>query len=151
MNYEKPQHIGAFFYPRSYSQLLMKFSIVVYSPPYSTEAALTAFNFCRALLDQGHELCRLFFFGDGVHNANRLAVVAQDESNLQQQWHQLIIEYDLDSVVCVSSAIKRGLLNASESRRYELDAISLNDSSDIAGLGQLIDATMKSERVINFG
>ena len=33
----------------------MKFSIVVYAAPYSAEAAATALNFTRALLEQGHE------------------------------------------------------------------------------------------------
>ncbi|MCH7815074.1 MAG: sulfurtransferase complex subunit TusD [Proteobacteria bacterium] len=129
----------------------MKFSIVVYAAPYSSEAAATAFNFTKTLLDQGHELYRLFFFGDGVHNANRLAVVAQDEVNLQQRWDQLITTHRLDAVVCVSSAIRRGLLDSQESERYELDAISVYGSSEIAGLGQLIDAVINSDRVVNFG
>ena len=85
----------------------MKFSIVVYAAPYSAEAAATALNFTRALLEQGHDIYRLFFFGDGVHNASRLSVVAQDENNLQQQWDQLIRDHELDSIICVSSALNR--------------------------------------------
>ena len=123
----------------------------MYAAPYSSEAAATAFNFTKTLLDQGHELYRLFFFGDGVNNANRLAVVAQDEVNLQQRWDQLITTHRLDAVVCVSSAIRRGLLDSQESERYELDAISVYGSSEIAGLGQLIDAVINSDRVVNFG
>ena len=122
----------------------MKFSIVIYSAPYSTEAASTAFNFSKSLLEHGLELYRLFFFGDGVHNANKLAVVAQDEVNLQQQWHSLIKNYQLDSVVCVTSAIKRGIVDATESQRHELEAASMYDSSEVAGLGQLIDAAINS-------
>ena len=90
----------------------MKFSIVVYAAPYSAEAAATAFNFTRSVLEQGHDIYRLFFFGDGVHNASRLSVVAQDENNLQQQWDQLIRDHGLDSVICVSSAVNRGIVDA---------------------------------------
>ena len=129
----------------------MKFSIVIYAAPYSAEAASTALNFTRTLLDQGHDIYRLFFFGDGVHNANKLAVVAQDEVNLHQQWDSLIKSYQLDSVVCVTSAIKRGIVDATESQRHELEATSMYDSSEIAGLGQLIDAAIKSDRMVNFG
>lgn len=129
----------------------MKFSIVVYAAPYSSEAASTAYNFTKALLDEGHEVYRLFFFSDGVQNANRLAITPQDEINLQAQWDSLISSNELDSVVCVSSAIKRGIINQQESERYELDAISIMDSSDIAGLGQLIDASIHSDRIVNFG
>lgn len=124
---------------------------MIYAAPYSSEAAATALRFTKALLDQGHELYRLFFFGDGVHNASRLTVVAQDDQNIQQEWDALIKTHELDSVICVSSAIKRGIVDNTESKRYELNAVSAYDSSEIAGLGQLIDATLHSDRVVNFG
>ncbi len=129
----------------------MKFSIVVYAAPASSEAAGSAYRFTRALLDEGHEIHRLFFFSDGVHNANRLTVAAQDEINLPAEWHRLIENYELDSVVCVSSAIKRGVINSEEAERYELDADSLYSSSGIAGLGQLVDAALQSDRLVQFG
>ena len=129
----------------------MKFSIVVYAAPYSSEAATTALRFSRALLEAGHEIYRLFFFSDGVHNASSLAITPQDEINVQKQWEKLIRAYDIDSVACVSSAIKRGILNDTESRRHEVDAVSIRESSEIAGLGQLIDAALHSDRVVNFG
>lgn len=129
----------------------MKFSIVIYAAPYSSEAAATALRFTSCLLEQGHEIYRLFFFGDGVHNANRLTVVAQDDQNIQEEWDKLIKTNELDSVICVSSAIKRGIINETESSRYELNAVSAHDSSDISGLGQLIDAAINSDRVVNFG
>ena len=129
----------------------MKFSVVVYAAPYSAQAAHSALRFTRELLAQGHEVYRLFFFGDGVHNANRLATVPQDEANVQGAWDALIREHKLDSVVCVTSAIRRGIVNEVEAKRHELDAVSLKDSSEIAGLGQLIDAVANSDRVVNFG
>ncbi len=129
----------------------MNFSIVVHSAPYSSEAAATAYRFADAVLKSGHTVYRVFFFGDGVQNANRLTVVAQDELNLQTQWDELIRKHELDSVVCVSSAIKRGILNQSEASRYEFDVVSLSEHSQIAGLGQLVDAVIMSDKVINFG
>jgi len=93
----------------------------------------------------------LFFFSDGVENVNRLVVTPQDESNLPQNWHKLISNYEIDSVACVSSAIKRGILNSQEAERYELDAHSLFSSSEIAGLGQLVDAAINADRLVQFG
>jgi len=129
----------------------MKFTIVIYSAPYSSQSAHSAFQFARAVLAQGHEIYRVFFFGDGVHNANSLAVVAQDEHNLQQAWDRLIRDNSLDSVVCVTSAIRRGILDETEAKRHELSNHSLLESSQISGLGQLVDATLNSDRVVNFG
>ena len=129
----------------------MKFSIVIYAAPYSAESAATALRFAQSLIEQGHELYRLFFFGDGVHNASKLTVVAQDEINLQQQWSKLIEEHDIDSVICVSSALRRGVLDQTEADRHELGTASAYESSQVAGLGQLIDAALHSDRVVNFG
>ena len=129
----------------------MKFSIVIYAAPYSTESAATALRFAESLIQQGHEIYRLFFFGDGVHNASKLTVVAQDEINLQLQWSKLIEEHDIDSVICVSSALRRGVLDQIEADRHELGTASAYESSEVGGLGQLIDASLHSDRVVNFG
>ena len=129
----------------------MKFSIVIYAAPYSTESAATALRFAESLIQQGHEIYRLFFFGDGVHNASKLTVVAQDEINLQLQWSKLIEENDIDSVIYVSSALRRGVLDQTEADRHELGIASAYESSEVAGLGQLIDASLHSDRVVNFG
>jgi len=129
----------------------VKFSIVIYAAPYSAESAATALRFAQSLIEQGHEVYRLFFFGDGVHNASKLTVVAQDEINLQQQWSKLIEDNDIDSVICVSSALRRGVLDQTEADRHELGTASAYESSEVAGLGQLVDAALHSDRVVNFG
>lgn len=129
----------------------MKFSIVVHSAPYTSEGAHTAFRFCQAVLGEGHEIYRLFFFRDGVHNLTRLAVVGQEETNLQTAWENLINEHNLDAVACVTSALKRGIIDQQEAERYEKSAHSLYEAASIAGLGQLVDAVSNSDRVLNFG
>ncbi len=129
----------------------MKFSIVIYAAPYSTESASSALRFAQSVIDQGHEVYRLFFFGDGVHNASQNTVVAQDEPNLQRQWNDLIQRHDIDSVICVSSALRRGVLNQTEAERHNIGSASAYASSEVAGLGQLIDATIHSDRMVNFG
>ena len=129
----------------------MKFSVVVYASPYSNEAAVSALNFSRAVISKGHSIYRIFFFSDGVHNANKLAITPQDEINLHEQWHTLIQENDLDSVVCVTSGLKRGIVDEKESLNRKLDCSSIMPSSDLSGLGQLVDAYDNSDRVLNFG
>lgn len=129
----------------------MKFSIVVHSAPYSRQASQSALNFAEALLASGHSIYRLFFFGDGVHNASSLVIPPQDEIDIPAVWQALIERHGIDAVVCVSSALKRGVINKSEANRYELNQFNLREGFTISGLGQLIDATTNSDRVINFG
>lgn len=129
----------------------MKFSIVVYGAPYSSEAASTALNFAKAVLANGHTLYRIFFFQDGVHNATTLSVPPQDEQHIPEDWKMLIAKHGIDAVICVASGLKRGILDQGESRRYNRQAVNLSSEFSISGLGQLVDASLKSDRLINFG
>jgi tRNA 2-thiouridine synthesizing protein D len=97
----------------------MIFSLAVYSAPHSSQASYSAYQFAVALLNQGHSLHRVFFYQDGVHNATSLATPPQDEFNLQKAWQQLAKDYQLDLVVCIAAALRRGVLNEGEATRYD--------------------------------
>lgn len=126
------------------------FSIVIYGAPYSSQAANSALNFSNAVLEAGHSIYRLFFYQDGVHNASSLVVPPQDEENIPEAWQALIKKYEIDAVVCVASALKRGILNESEAKRYEKGRANLLPEFTISGLGQLVDASLNSDRLVSF-
>lgn len=129
----------------------MKFSLVVYSAPHAGEAAASALRFARAVVDQGHELFRVFFYADGVHNGSALAAPPQDEQDLLTPWQALRQEMGVDLVVCIAAAQRRGVLSHSEAERLERPAANLADGFELGGLGQLADATAQSDRVVTFG
>lgn len=129
----------------------MIYSLAVYGPPYTYQAADTAFHFAEALLAKGHGLHRVFFYHDGVHNGTRLSVPPQDEINIPARWSELARKHKVDMVICVASALRRGVLDATEADRYELDSDNLDAAFNISGLGQLIDAGIHSDRLITFG
>lgn len=129
----------------------MKFSLVVYGAPHASQSAATALRFARALLAQGHQLYRVFFYGDGVHNGSALSAPPQDEADTVGGWQALQRAHGLDLVVCIAAAQRRGLLSENESHRLEKPAANLADGFELAGLGQLTDATANSDRVVTFG
>ncbi|MEW5249854.1 sulfurtransferase complex subunit TusD [Microbulbifer sp. 2201CG32-9] len=129
----------------------MKFSLAVYAAPHSSESALTALRFARALLAAGHQIYRVFFYCDGVHNGSGLSAPPQDEPDLLSQWQALQQEHQLDLTICIAAAQRRGLLSQAEARRLEKPAANLAPGFDLAGLGQLADAVARSDRLITFG
>ena len=129
----------------------MKFSIVILGAPYTGEAAETAFRFAQAVLAKNHSIYRLFFYHDGVHNASSLITLPQDEVQPTQRWQGLIEEYQLDAVVCIASALRRGVINETEAKRFSKPASNLSPGFSISGLGELIDAAQQSDRLITFG
>jgi len=129
----------------------MKFTIQVNEGPYQHQASDTAYQFTKAALEKGHEIFRVFFYHDGVNNATRLTTPPQDDRNVVNRWSELAKEHELDLVVCVAAAQRRGIADADEARRNGKDADNLADGFRISGLGQLIEGGIQSDRLVVFG
>ena len=129
----------------------MKFGILVNEGPYTHQAADTAYQFTKTALEKGHEIFRVFFYHDGVHNGTRLTVPPQDERNIVKRWSELAEKYKLDMVVCIAAAQRRGVMDASESKRHGFNADNIAPGFRISGLGQLIEAGIQADRIITFG
>lgn len=129
----------------------MKFGILINEGPYTHEASDTAYQFCKAALAKGHEIFRVFFYHDGVNNGTRLTVPPQDDRNIQVQWSELAEQHNLDLVVCIAAAQRRGILDENEAKRQGKDADNIAPGFRISGLGQLIEAGIQADRMVVFG
>jgi tRNA 2-thiouridine synthesizing protein D len=107
--------------------------------------------FAQAALAGGHEIVRLFFYQDGVYNASGSVVTPQDEQDLPKQWRNFVNEHQLDGVVCIAAALRRGVLNEEEAKRYKREAVAVGAPWELSGLGQLHDAVQDADRLICFG
>lgn len=129
----------------------MKLGILVNEGPYTHQAADTAYHFAKAALKKGHCIVRVFFYHDGVNNGTRLSVPPQDDRNLMQLWTELGKEHDLDLVLCVAAAQRRGLLDSDEAKRHGKDGDNIAPGFRISGLGQLVEAGIEADRLVVFG
>ena len=129
----------------------MKFSVMISEGPYTHQASDTAYNFTKAALESGHEIFRVFFYHDGVNNGTRLASPPQDDRNVVNRWSELSAEHNLDLVLCVAAAQRRGIADADEAKRNGKDADNIAPGFRISGLGQLIEAGIQSDRMVTFG
>jgi tRNA 2-thiouridine synthesizing protein D len=128
----------------------MQFALVVYGAPYAQQAPLTALEFARTALKQGHGVSRVFFYLDGVHNASALLVPPQDERDIVAEWVALAETHGIELAICIAASLKRGLIGPDEAARYDKPAHNLHPAFVVAGLGQLIDAAMISDRMLTF-
>ncbi|RMD71207.1 MAG: sulfurtransferase complex subunit TusD [Gammaproteobacteria bacterium] len=129
----------------------MKFAIMVNEGPYTHEASDTAYHFTKAVLEKGHEVYRVFFYHDGVNNATRLTVPPQDDRHIVNRWSELAEKHNLDLVVCIAAAQRRGILDENEAKRQGKDVDNIAPGFRISGLGQLIEAGIQSDRLVVFG
>ncbi len=129
----------------------MKFTIQVNTGPFTHQASDSAFRFSLAALESGHEILRVFFYHDGVNNGTMMGIPPQDDRNLQELWTALAEKYELDMIVCVAAAQRRGILDQNESDRNGKGVVNIAPGFKISGLGQLIEAAVRSDRLIIFG
>ncbi|MDH0143564.1 sulfurtransferase complex subunit TusD [Aquipseudomonas alcaligenes] len=128
----------------------MKFAIALFAPAHAPSSR-RALRFAQAALDGGHEIVRLFFYQDGVHSASGNVVSPQDELDLPREWREFVQQHQLDAVVCIAAALRRGVLNAEEAQRYGKPAANLEAPWELSGLGQLHEAAQLADRLISFG
>jgi tRNA 2-thiouridine synthesizing protein D len=128
----------------------MKFAIALFAPAH-VPSSRRALRFAQAALDGGHEIVRLFFYQDGVHSASGNVVSPQDELDLPREWREFVQQHQLDAVVCIAAALRRGVLNAEEAQRYGKPAANLEAPWELSGLGQLHEAAQLADRLISFG
>ena len=128
----------------------MNVSLLILSEPYSSQSSLSALKYAKAALEAGHDITRVFFYHNGVHTGSYIQTPQQDEVNIQQEWKSLAIKHDLDLVICIAAALKRGNLTQDEANRYEQAQHNIEAPFELSGLGQLLDAQLNSDQLITF-
>lgn len=118
----------------------MKIGVLVNEGPYQHEASDSAYLFCRAALESGHEIDRVFFYHDGVNNSTKLTEPPQDDRNVVTRWTKLAEDHGVDLVVCVAAALRRGIVDDVLAKGFR-----------ISGLGQLVESAIRSDRLVVFG
>ncbi|MFT5505997.1 MAG: tRNA 2-thiouridine synthesizing protein D [Gammaproteobacteria bacterium] len=129
----------------------MKFTVQVNTGPFTHQGSDTAYQFTKAALEDGHKISRVFFYHDGVNNSTFFPVPPKDDRNLQALWSDLAKQHDLEMIVCIAAAQRRGIMDQSESERHGKGASNIADGFEISGLGQLIEAVVESDRTLVFG
>ncbi len=118
----------------------MKLGIMVNEGPFTHQASDSAYQFAKAAIEKGHRVMRVFFYYDGVYNANKLSSPQTDDRNLVKLWGEMAKQHDVDLVVCVAVALRRGIKEE-----------NLADGFRISGLGQLIEIGIAADRFVVFG
>lgn len=136
--------------PAAVSNQKLRFALLVTGPSYGTQAAADAYRFALAVIERGHVLSQVFFYQEGVHNANSLVAPASDEADLQQAWATLANAQGLRLDVCVAAALRRGVCDKTSAEQVGSSHWNLAEPFYLSGLGQLAEAALTADRVVQF-
>ncbi len=128
----------------------MKLAIQINSSPFQSNSGYIAYQFIKTALSLGHEVFRIFFYHEGIYHAFKHSTPPDDELQLTALWTELAKHHQVDLVVCISAAQRRGLLCTDEAKRQGKQDNDLAEGFRISGLGQLIEATLEADRFIVF-
>lgn len=117
----------------------LRYTIIILSPAYGKQNATLAFQFCEALIQKKHIIENVFFYMDGVHNANSFSDPASDEFDIVEAWQAFSLKHQIAFNACHSAARRRGISEQNCAAPFRL-----------SGLSQLSDAIATSDRVIQF-
>ena len=116
------------------------FTFVVCTEPYKFEALNTLLNLGQAILEKGHEIMGIFFYGSGVYNVKKDINISKSMINIP---------------ILLESFVEKNNINVSACSTW-INFTGLKQDNFIAGacqagLGGLSDWMARSDRIIIFG
>ncbi|OOR98077.1 sulfurtransferase TusD [Haemophilus paracuniculus] len=125
----------------------MRYVIAVKQGVYGSQGAFLAYQVAEALIAAGHQISQIFFFQEGVSNANGLISPASDEVNLQQKWQNFAETHRLPLHLCIAAAQRRGVVDESTALTAQTN---LAHGFTLAGLGEFSQAVLTADRLLTF-
>lgn len=128
----------------------MKFNILVTGGLYSSQSGYSALHFCKAAVNAGHIITQVFFYQDGVTQANKLSTPLSDEFEPVKEWVDFSKRRLVPLVVCVSAGERRGVMADEQALEHQLGRGNTHSAFSVAGLGVLHEASLDSDRTVTF-
>lgn len=121
----------------------LSYLLLVTGPAYGSQQASSAYQFACELVKH-HQLQSIFFFQEGVYNANPFISPASDEFDLVRAWEKLAKTHQVELHLCVSAALRRGIAESKEITS------TVSSSFNISSLSELAAFMLSCDRVVQF-
>jgi tRNA 2-thiouridine synthesizing protein D len=118
---------------------MSKFLIFVTRSPFDSLNGQTALSFCEAAIKLGHEIEQVFFYQQGVQQANVDIQPAPGEKNLLAQWAAFSEQTKTSLNVCVTASVKRGVLSGEDATAMQLHC-NVHDAFRPVGMAEYFSA-----------
>jgi tRNA 2-thiouridine synthesizing protein D len=129
----------------------MQYTLLITGSPYQTKACHSGLRFIKAALSKYPDSIKgVFFYEDAVLIGSQIAQPPRDEVNLMKAWQDIAQQHNVPLYLCIAAAVRRGIINDTESRRYELEQHTLAEHFQLEGLGTLVDLMNTTNKIIQF-
>lgn len=129
---------------------MSKYILLINGSVYGDSSGYHALQFAQAVLKAGHQIVSVFFYQNGVTQANCLVNLPGDELNLQQEWQLFAKQHTIDLIICASASLRRGIISEQEAKQYQLAHWNLGSSFIMGGLTELVSGIETSDHLLCF-
>lgn len=128
----------------------MKFILLVTGPAYGTQQSTSAWLFAKKLIEKKHNLTNVFFHLEGVFNANMLNTSINGSINLTDKWLNIKKKYKVNLNLCISAALKRGIVSKEESKNFSHTSFNLQKGFKLVSLSFMSKKLLQCDRLVQF-
>lgn len=126
------------------------FTVIVNQSPFDHQGSYSALRFSRAVAHSQHSLAAVFFYQSGVNNGNAFQAGHSDELNMLKEWRELHSQCEVPLLVCITASNRRGVISAEDAADADQSEYNLAQPFIASGLGELCEAMLTSDRVVQF-
>lgn len=120
---------------------------MVTGPAYGNQRSSNALQFAKALFLCGHNITKVFFYQEGVYNANIFTLPASDEIDIVRSWQIFAKEKKIKLEVCIGAALRRGVVDTTQ---FNIVIGNLPYGFRLSSLGNLAQLILSCDRFIKF-
>ena len=121
--------------------------VLITSSPFTSANCHSALSFCEAACQSDCKVS-VFFYGEGIHNANAFMSPVSDDKNLMHEWRSLSEKFPLQLIVCNTAANKRGVINEEEAKQN--NGFNLTAPFIPGGLAEFASLSQSCDKLIQF-
>jgi tRNA 2-thiouridine synthesizing protein D len=129
---------------------MSEFSILITSSPFHGDSAMRALAFINGVIANGDKVNNIFFYSDGVYHANSLMLDTGDAFSTYKAWSKLSTEHDVTLLVCITAAVKRGIVSQQEADDNGIGFANLQSPFVQAGLGEFFTSLHSCNNLVQF-
>ena len=90
---------------------MAEYSVLITTSPFHGDSAIRALAFIEGAIANGDTINNIFFYGDGVYHTNNLMLQTGDSHFAHGDWKHLATNHDIQILVCITAAVKRGIVS----------------------------------------
>ncbi|CAL4043909.1 Sulfurtransferase TusD [Buchnera aphidicola (Anoecia corni)] len=127
------------------------YTVMVTSSIYSSQNSISSFIFSRTVLNLGHSIYSVFFYGDGIFNGVTTSNMKNVHYiNIEEEWKKIHDLHNVKLYLCINSLIQRGVVTKNADLGKEKNKKNISKAFSIVGFSRFLKSVKKSNRFMQF-